>query len=117
MTHESREPHGEVRLPNRRRGGSHGTLYRQLQGFDDRSIQDQLTIPRLCFAGSADTIDYGESWGDVRVDLAGPLVRERDTLARLGWHVRVLEGLDHTSAMQPDAVLPILRPWLSENLL
>ena len=51
------------------------------------------------------------------VDLAGPLVRERDTLQRLGWQVHVLEGLDHTSAMQPDAVLPILRPWLSENLL
>ncbi|WP_345761631.1 alpha/beta fold hydrolase [Diaminobutyricibacter sp. McL0608] len=93
------------------------TLYRELQGFDDRSIQDRLTIPRLCFAGSADTIDYDGSWGGVTVDLAGPLVRERDTLQRLGWQVHVLEGLDHTSAMQPDAVLPIIRPWLSENLL
>ncbi len=91
------------------------TLYRELQGFDDRAIQDRLTIPRLCFAGSADAIDYGERWGDVRVDLAGPLVRERDTLERLGWQVRVLEGLDHTSAMQPDAVLPVIRPWLSAN--
>ncbi|HEY2555789.1 MAG TPA: alpha/beta hydrolase [Diaminobutyricibacter sp.] len=93
------------------------TLYRELQGFDDRAVQDRLTIPRLCFAGSADAIDYGEKWGDVRVDLAGPLVRERDTLERLGWQVRVLEGLDHTSAMQPDAVLPVIRPWLSANLL
>ena len=93
------------------------TLYRELQAFDDRAIQDRLAIPRLCFAGSADVIDYGEKWGDVRVDLVGPLIRERDTLEKLGWQVRVLEGLDHTSAMQPDAVLPIIGPWLSENLL
>ncbi len=93
------------------------TLYRELQGFDDRAIQDRLTIPRLCFAGSDDAIDYGEKWGDVRVDLAGPLVRERRTLEALGWQVEVLGGLDHTGAMQPDAVLPIIRPWLSSHLL
>ena len=93
------------------------TLYRELQGFDDRAIQDRLTIPRLCFAGSDDAIDYGENWGDVRVDLAGPLVRERSTLEGLGWQVAVLDGLDHTSAMQPDAVLPLIRPWLSAKLL
>ena len=29
-----------------------------------------------------------------------------------GWEVRVLEGLDHTQAMQAAQVLPILRPWL-----
>lgn len=93
------------------------TLYRELQGFDDRAVQDRLAVPRLCFAGSEDTIDYGESWGNVRVDLAGPLVRECNTLEALGWQVEVLEGLDHTSAMQPDAVLPIIRPWLSSQLL
>lgn len=93
------------------------TLYRELQDFDDRAIQDRLTIPRLCFAGSEDAIDYGEKWGDVRVDLAGPLVRERSTLESLGWQVAVLDGLDHTSAMQPDAVLPVIRPWLMSRLL
>lgn len=93
------------------------TLYRELQGFDDRAIQDRLTIPRLCFAGSDDAIDYDGKWGDVRVDLAGPLVSERSTLEQLGWQVVVLDGLDHTSAMQPDAVLPVIRPWLISKLL
>jgi len=30
--------------------------------------------------------------------------------------VRVLEGLDHTQAMQAVHVLPILRPWLLGTL-
>jgi hypothetical protein len=30
--------------------------------------------------------------------------------------VRVLEGLDHTQAMQAVQVLPILRPWLAGAL-
>jgi hypothetical protein len=36
--------------------------------------------------------------------------------AALGWEVRVLEGLDHTQAMQAVHVLPILRPWLVGRL-
>jgi hypothetical protein len=30
--------------------------------------------------------------------------------------VRVLDGLDHTQAMQATNVLPILRPWLTAAL-
>lgn len=92
------------------------TLYRALHGFDDRSSQPQLTCPRLCFAGSADEIDYDERWGGVRVTIAAPLLSERAELEDLGWDVRVLDGLDHTQAMQPANVLPIVRPWLEANL-
>ncbi|GAB2959303.1 hypothetical protein GCM10027280_55040 [Micromonospora polyrhachis] len=92
------------------------TLYQALQGFDDRTAQARLTCPRLCFAGSADIIQYDENWGDVRVDLAGPLVRHRAEIEAYGWTVQVLDGLDHTQAMQPASVLPVLRPWLTEAL-
>jgi pimeloyl-ACP methyl ester carboxylesterase len=92
------------------------TLYEALQGFDDRAAQAQLTCPRLCFAGSADQITYDERWGGVRVDLAGPVIGRRAELEALGWEVRVLEGLDHTQAMQAAQVLPILRPWLTASL-
>lgn len=88
------------------------TLYQALQDFDDRTAQPQVTCPRLCFAGSADEISYGERWGDVHVSLAGPIINHRTELEALGWDVRVLDGLDHTQAMQPTHVLPILRPWL-----
>ncbi|MEW9549891.1 alpha/beta fold hydrolase [Nonomuraea sp. NPDC050783] len=91
------------------------TLYRALQGFDDKAVT--LTCPRLCFAGSADEIVYAEEWGGTRVDIGGPLVRHRAELEARGWDVVVLDGLDHMGAMRPENVLPVLRPWLERTLL
>ncbi|WP_433219705.1 alpha/beta fold hydrolase [Microtetraspora malaysiensis] len=88
------------------------TLYEALRGFDDRAAQPLIGCPRLCFVGSADEISYGERWGDVHVSLAGPIINRRAELEALGWDVHVLDGLDHTQAMQPAHVLPVLRPWL-----
>ncbi|MFG1960216.1 alpha/beta fold hydrolase [Nonomuraea sp. NPDC049028] len=92
------------------------TLYEGLQDFDDRAAQASLSCPRLCFAGSADKIEYGERWGGVDVDIAGPMVNRRAELEALGWEVRVLDGLDHIRAMQVANVLPILRPWLESRI-
>ncbi len=92
------------------------TLYQALQEFDDRAAQAQITCPRLCFVGSADEIQYGKSWGNVLVSLAGPIMSERARLEDLGWDVRVLDGLDHTQAMQARQVVPILRSWLASEL-
>jgi pimeloyl-ACP methyl ester carboxylesterase len=95
--------------------GQFVTLYEALQDFDDRAVR--LTCPRLCFAGSADEIEYGEQWGNTRVRLAGPLVEHRAELEARGWDVEVLDGLDHMGAMHAARVLPILRPWLERVLL
>jgi pimeloyl-ACP methyl ester carboxylesterase len=92
------------------------TLYQALQGFDDRAAQAHITCPRLCFAGSADEIQYGPKWGDVLVSIAGPIIAERAELESLGWEVRVLDGLDHLQAMQAKQVVPIIRPWLASQL-
>jgi len=92
------------------------TLYQALQGFDDRAAQARLTCPRLCFVGSKDEIQYSKSWGNVYVSLAGPMVRGQAQLSELGWDVQVLDGLDHTQAMQARYVVPILRSWLASNL-
>jgi pimeloyl-ACP methyl ester carboxylesterase len=92
------------------------TLYQALQDFDDLAAQAQVRCPRLCFVGSADEITYDQRWGGVQVSLAGPVVNRRAELEALGWEVRVLEGLDHTQAMQAVHVLPILRPWLAGTL-
>jgi pimeloyl-ACP methyl ester carboxylesterase len=92
------------------------TLYQALQGFDDRTAQARLACPRLCFVGSADEIDYGERWGGVHLSIAGPLVQRRAELESLGWQVQVLDGLDHTQAMQAANALPVLRPWLDAAL-
>jgi pimeloyl-ACP methyl ester carboxylesterase len=92
------------------------TLYQALQDFDDRAAQARITCPRLCFAGSADKIDYGERWKNAVVNIAAPLIEQKAELEALGWEVRVLDGLDHTGAMQPGAVLPVILPWLVSRL-
>jgi pimeloyl-ACP methyl ester carboxylesterase len=92
------------------------TLYEALQGFDDRAAQGRITCPRLCVIGSADEIPYGERWGGVHVSMAGPVMSGRAELESLGWEVQVLDGLDHTMAMQPANMLPVLRPWLDAVL-
>jgi len=92
------------------------TFYEGLQDFDDRAAQAQVSCPRLCFVGSADEITYDERWGGVRLSMADPVISRRAELESLGWQVQILEGLDHTQAMQTPHVLPILRPWLLSAL-
>jgi pimeloyl-ACP methyl ester carboxylesterase len=93
------------------------TLYQALQGFDERAVLPRLSCPRLCFVGSADEIDYGPRWGGVHISIAGPLTQRRAELEALGWQVQILDGLDHTQAMQVANVLPVLRPWLDGALV
>ena len=93
------------------------TLYEGLQDFDDRAAQAALTIPKLCFAGAADTIEYGPRWGGVTVDLAGPLITHQARLRSSGWTVEILDGLDHVSAMSSSTVLPLVKNWLAITVL
>jgi pimeloyl-ACP methyl ester carboxylesterase len=88
-------------------------LYEELQGFDDRAALPRITGPRLCFVGSQDEVRYSPTWGDVVVNLARPVIENRAELEANGWQVHVLEGLDHTQAMQATHVLPLLRGWLA----
>ncbi|MBD3922515.1 alpha/beta hydrolase [Paenibacillus sp. PR3] len=94
------------------------TLYESLAGFDDRSIQSQLNMPRLAFAGEKDTIVYGEAFGHETVDIAGQLLKNAAQLRQHGWDIERLEGshMDHTQAMQPTTVLPLIKPWLMKQL-
>lgn len=93
--------------------GQFMALYQELQEFDDRAVA--LLIPRLCFAGSGDAIVYGDKWGGVTVDIAGPLLRHREEIEARGWEVRVLDGHDHMSAMRSEVVLPILTGWVGRH--
>lgn len=94
------------------------TLYQSLQEFDDREIQPKLAIPRLAFAGEMDTIVYGANFGNVTVDIIGKLEQNKAALEQLGWDIEILKGngMDHTKAMQPATVLPLLKPWLISKL-
>lgn len=94
------------------------TLYKHLMEFDDWKIHPQINIPKLAFAGEKDTIVYGENFGSVIVDIAGKLRKHKNELMRFGWDVKILDGesMDHTKAMQPVTVLPLIKDWLLKNL-
>ncbi|MEK4288753.1 alpha/beta fold hydrolase [Paenibacillus sp. FSL P4-0502] len=95
------------------------SLYQSLTAFDDRSIQHLLNLPKLAFAGGNDTIVYGENFGSVTVDIVGLLKKNKEQLADLGWDVEILSGaqMDHTKAMQPAVVVPLIKPWYMNVLL
>lgn len=88
------------------------TLYQSLSDFDDTSVHGDLSLPKLTFAGEADRIVYGENFGRVTVDIAGALRKNEPTLRQFGWDVVILPGntMDHTKAMQPETVLPVIKP-------
>jgi pimeloyl-ACP methyl ester carboxylesterase len=92
------------------------TLYESLQDFDERAALDQLSIPRLAFAGANDNITYGPKWDNAYVEIANAFNRHCGELVRGGWTVALMPDADHTSAMQAAAVLPILIPWLISNV-
>ena len=50
------------------------------------------------------------------VRIAAPLIEQKAEIEALGWEARVLDGLDHTGAMQTGAVLPVILPWLISRL-
>lgn len=93
-------------------------LYESLTAFDDRSIHHLLSLPKLAFAGENDTIVYGDNFGNVTVDIAGILKKNKAKLSDLGWDVELLTGtqMDHTKAMQPAVVLPLIKPWFAKQL-
>ncbi|MEK4348630.1 alpha/beta fold hydrolase [Paenibacillus sp. FSL P4-0184] len=93
-------------------------LYESLTAFDDRSIHHLLSLPKLAFAGEDDTIVYGENFGNVTVDIAGILKKNTTKLCDLGWDVEMLTGtqMDHTKAMQPALVIPLIKPWFIKQL-
>lgn len=84
------------------------TYYQLLQDFDDRAANKQLSLPRLCFVGTDDTVGIG----DVVARLGGTVTATRPELEVLGWEVHLLDGLDHLGAVEPDVVVPLLRDWM-----
>ena len=94
----------------------YATLYRSLKTFDDHAVQDKVTCPRLCVVGGNDNIDYSPRWGDAHVAIGSAVQANHAQLTDLGWTVHILDGLDHMQAMQAAQILPILEPWLADQL-
>jgi hypothetical protein len=88
------------------------SFYEHLQDWPERDGVSKLTCPRLIFVGGN---DHFQSYGyDIRI---APLVIEhRQELERLGWTVRIVDGISHDLGGRPDIVIPVLREFLDRRL-
>jgi hypothetical protein len=84
------------------------TFYESLQGWSEENSVRRITCPRLTYVGSQDEVERG----GVRMLIAATLRRHRKELAAGGWHVCELPGRDHSLWKEPNAVVPIVRPFL-----
>jgi pimeloyl-ACP methyl ester carboxylesterase len=88
------------------------TFYRNLQNWLERDAVSRLSCPRLIFVGRNDHF-VAEGY-DIRI---GPIIIEhREELQRLGWTVRIIEGIAHDLGGRPDIVIPLLREFLDPLL-
>jgi hypothetical protein len=84
------------------------TFYESLEGWSEAEAVKQITCPRLTYAGSADEIERG----GVTMPIAAMLRLHRSELESGGWQVSELLDRDHSVWTDPDAVVPIVRPFL-----
>jgi pimeloyl-ACP methyl ester carboxylesterase len=89
------------------------TFYRALQQWRDDEAVPKLTCPRMVVAGTDDVIAVAGY--TLRI---GPLIAERRRdLERLGWTVRLVDGVRHDLFTRPDLVVPLMRDFLDPILL
>ncbi len=87
------------------------TYYQGLRSFDDRAIQEALSIPRLTWIGDADqpTLD-----GEKLTHMGEVVVRTKAELETYGWDVLILPGRNHLDAGAPNVQIPVIKQWLAE---
>ena len=90
-------------------------LYESLKTFNDKDAQNDICCSKLCFVGDKDSISYPENWGGILVDIGNKVINSKLELESFGWFVQILKDCDHTKAMQPDKVIPILLSFLLDN--
>jgi pimeloyl-ACP methyl ester carboxylesterase len=88
------------------------TYFEALQTFDDRSVQNQLRMPRLNFVGTEDRLQFS---GNVEVEFSTVFAEHKDEIEKAGWDVLSIRGRNHFTAMEPAFIVPILYTWLEEH--
>ena len=85
-------------------------FYESLRDFSDHDCLSKINIPRLCYAGTRDVVEYGGG-GEARI---GEILQaNRDRLAISGWQVVLIPEADHSTAIHAEAVIPIVRSFLA----
>lgn len=84
------------------------TFYEHLTNWPEREAVSKITCPRFTFAGREDVITVPTVTARI-----GPLIAEhRGELERMGWRVRLVDGVRHDLGSRADLVMPLLREFL-----
>ena len=89
------------------------TFYESVQQWPEAEAARQLQCPRLCYAGA----DGDTTAGAYAIRNASILREQQPVLASLGWQVELLPGCTHETGLDPDAVLPVVMPFLERALI
>ena len=92
--------------------GSTIGFYTPLLNWSERAEISRLSMPRLVFMGDRD----GTREDERALPLADSLMAVEDELRGLGWQVRWLPGEDHSSAIRPEASLPLVQAFFRAAL-
>ncbi|MGH8138806.1 MAG: alpha/beta fold hydrolase [Steroidobacteraceae bacterium] len=84
------------------------TFYESVQGWPESERVGGIKCPRMTFAGSKDEVEVG----GVIVRVAPTIREHRVELERQGWYVAEIPGRDHSVYLDPEAVVPVVRPFL-----
>jgi pimeloyl-ACP methyl ester carboxylesterase len=84
--------------------------YSSIQGFDEAAaLAGVAHLPRLLYFGT----DGDVSENGITIPIASRARSARGALEAQGWEVHEIEGQGHGVAFAPDAVLPVVRPFLA----
>jgi hypothetical protein len=84
------------------------TFYESVQDWPESEMVRRISCPRMTFAGSEDEVEVGGVLARV-----APTIRERRAeLERFGWYVAEIPGRDHSVYLDPEVVVPVVRPFL-----
>jgi hypothetical protein len=84
------------------------TFYESIQGSEEAEAVRRLTCPRMTYCGSQDEIERD----GVKISIAATVHAHRQELESWGWQVSEIAGRDHSLWTDPEAVVPVVRPFL-----
>jgi len=84
------------------------TFYESVQGWPESEMVKGIKCPRMTFAGSKDEVEVG----GIIVRVAPTIREHRAELEQQGWYVTEIPGRDHSVYLDPEIVVPAVRPFL-----
>jgi len=88
------------------------TFYESVQSWPETESVGRIRCPRLTYVGSNDEVEIG----GVKIPLAALTLQHRKQLDAHSWQLSVIPDRDHGVCMDPETVVPVIRPFLDRAM-